>query len=68
MGGEYKSCFEIRCPHCGHIDWADDEKIITCNGNHNVECHFCKRSYTISTSILSSFTSPPMKDETNDNL
>lgn len=50
----------VRCPFCGHTEDVDWELGIYSEGDHEISCNSCGKSYTVSVSVAYTFTSPAM--------
>lgn len=61
--GEISNTSHTRCPHCKHkqyVEPADDYDLLT-DGEHDVQCEECDRTYKITTYISIDFYSPPLE-------
>lgn len=58
--GDVTHSKRVRCPSCGRqIDPSDDWYDLYEEGEHDIDCPECEHSFTVSTHVSHTFTSPP---------
>ena len=58
---------KIYCPHCGHVMEVDDDCELYEEGDHERQCGFCEKEFTINTSISITYSTEKLDEEDTEN-